>query len=92
MPEKCPLSFNPYTYCPIMFNHEDEMILSMVTMLVADIKRILFQTLPMNGEDAMMIYRATREITAYMNGRIHDLVKMIPKSALGEDDGPGQPV
>lgn len=75
IPALCPKSANPYTYCPLVFKHADEMINSYCTALALEIKRVhgLGNT-QVDGEDARLIDRYCGEITAYMNGRIHQIL------------------
>lgn len=77
IPALCPKSYNPYTYCPLAFRHEDEMIMAYVSSLAVEIKRINGHEMSLSGEDARAIDRYTCQITAYMNGRIHELVKRL---------------
>ena len=77
VPALCPKSANPYTYCPLVFVHEDDMILSYASSLAVEIKRINGHDMRLSGDDAKAIDRYTCEITAYMNGRIHELVKLL---------------
>ena len=73
VPALCLKTYNTYDYCPLVLRHEDEMILSYISMLAEDIKRA-------NGngvEEVQAIYRHCCEITAYMNGRIHELVNRL---------------
>jgi hypothetical protein len=79
VPAKCPKSYNPYTYCPLAFRHEDEMILDYIHQLVVDIKRINGIGMSLSGEDAQMVDRYACQITAYMNGRIHELLNFKKK-------------
>jgi len=72
IPALCAKTNNPYTYCPLIFVHEDDMILSIVTMIFQDAKRIEENSI----EWAQRIDSATRELTAYMNGRIHEAAKI----------------
>jgi hypothetical protein len=84
-PAKCPLSHNPYTYCPLVFKHEDDMILSYIESLVDDVHRL--NGLPMgkySSEEPQSIDRWACTITAYMNGRIHELVKDIRRHSAQE--------
>jgi hypothetical protein len=74
-PTKCHKSYNPYTYCPIAFRNEDDMILEYVHSLAVEIKRLNFGTLSLSGDDARAVDRFCGQITAYMNGRIHELIK-----------------
>jgi hypothetical protein len=73
VPALCLKSYNPYTYCPLAFRHEDEMILSYVHSLVVEIRRLNGLPMSICGHDAQAIDRYCSEITAYMNGRIHGL-------------------
>lgn len=75
IPAECPKSYNPYTYCPLAFRHEDDMILDYVTQLAIEIKRINGHEMLLFGKDGRMIDRYACEITAYMNGRIHQILK-----------------
>jgi len=77
IPELCPKSANPYTYCPLVFKHADDMILSYCESLAMEIRRINGHNPQTSGDDAKAIDRYGGQITAYMNGRIHELVKMI---------------
>ncbi len=83
MPEKCPISANPYNYCPLKFRHEDEMILAEVTMLAQEIKRVNGIITPDTSEEARLIDRYASEITAYMNGRIDQLLRMKKEDLCG---------
>lgn len=75
--EKCPLSCNPYTYCPVMFKHADDFILAKVETVAEETKRLL--STGREIDIPRMIDRYCGEITAYMNGRIHEILKLIPK-------------
>lgn len=78
-PELCAKSYNPYTYCPLVFKHEDDFILSKIGMFAQEIKRVnnLKNWQSLSGEEAGLFDRYCGEITAYMNGRIHELVKRL---------------
>jgi len=73
-PAQCPKSASPYNHCPFVFKHEDDMILSYVSSLACEIKRINGLGNTINANDARMIDRYACEITAYLNGRIHQIV------------------
>jgi hypothetical protein len=77
IPALCPKSASPYVYCPLKFEHSDDMILSYVSMLVTEVRRLNRLPIHITIEDAQMIDRYGGEITAYMNGRIHELVRML---------------
>lgn len=83
IPALCPKSANPYTYCPLVFVHEDDFILSMVQALAGEIMRVNGVKSWASGgatESSRLIDHYCREITAYMNGRIHELVKLIKEN------------
>jgi hypothetical protein len=83
-PEKCPLSYDPYTFCPIKFTCEDDMILEYVSAAVSDTKRFNGLSMSINSEDAISIDRWAGTITAYMNGRIRQaLERQNEKTASG---------
>jgi hypothetical protein len=77
IPALCLKSYNPYTYCPLAFKHEDDMILAYVNSLAVEIRRLNGLSMSISGNDARAIDRYCSEITAYMNGRIHELVKRL---------------
>jgi hypothetical protein len=79
IPAQCPKSANPYTYCPFVFKHENEMILSMVDLLIRDARRARPEELARLADDR------TRELTAYMNGRIHGVMEAIKSFSGGEE-------
>jgi len=56
------------------------MILSYVSSLACEIKRINGLGNTINANDAKMIDRYACEITAYLNGRIHQIVFNEPKN------------
>jgi hypothetical protein len=70
IPAKCPKSASPYNHCPFVFRHEDEMILSYISSLAEDLKRVSGN----QGEEAKIIDRYACQITAYLNGRMHQVV------------------
>lgn len=72
-PTSCPKSYNPYTFCPLKFVYEDDMILYYINSLQNDVIRLHDQK--RDDEIAMRTDRCCSEITAYMNGRIHELIK-----------------
>ena len=73
---KCPKSASPYNYCPLVFRHADEMISSYCVALAVEIRRVNNLPMQISGDDARAIDRYCGEITAYMNGRIHQLLQM----------------
>jgi len=73
-PALCPKSYNPYNYCPLAFRHEDEMILDYVSQLAIEIKRLNGHEMSLSGDDAKAIDRYCGQITAYMNGRIRQIL------------------
>ena len=76
-PALCIKTFNPYTYCPLVFKHEDDMILEYMHSLVIEIRRVNGLPMSISGEDARAIDRYCGQVTAYLNGRIHELVGMM---------------
>jgi hypothetical protein len=66
--ELCDKVYNPYTYCPLKFEYEDDVILGYIISLVADIKL-------RPQHEAESIDECTNQITAYMNGRIAQILK-----------------
>jgi hypothetical protein len=82
-PAWCVKASDPYHYCPLAFSHQDEMIMKYVTSLVMEIRRInCFNMMSITGADARAIDRYGGQITAYMNGRIHQAIKL--KEAIDE--------
>jgi hypothetical protein len=81
-PAKCPLSYDPYTYCPLAFRHEDEMVLDYISQLAIEIKRINCHEMSLSGEGARAIDRYACQITAYMNGRIHELLRKAERDGV----------
>ena len=79
-PSLCMKTYNPYDYCPLVFRHEDEMIMDYISQLAIDIKRINGHEMSLSGDDARTIDRYACQITAYMNGRIHELVKRLKEA------------
>lgn len=77
IPALCPKSANPYTYCPLVFMNEDEMIMSYLDGFAQDIKRLNNLPMTLSGDEAEKFDRWCGTITAYMNGRIHELVGML---------------
>jgi len=75
--KSCPKSSNPYTYCPLAFKYADDMILSYCSSLVVEIRRANGLPMQISGDDAKAIDRYCGEITAYMNGRIHQGLNQI---------------
>lgn len=75
-PAQCPKSASPYNHCPFVFRHEDDMILSYISALVEDVKRS-------PSEEAKSIDRYTCQITAYMNGRIHQAIQHLKENQNG---------
>jgi len=70
IPPKCPKGADPYTGCPLMFRHEDEALLSMVSLCVQEAIRV-------QGDEVRLtqiIDEYTSIISAYMNGRIHGIL------------------
>lgn len=76
-PAQCPKSASPYNYCPLVFRHEDDMILSAISMLATDIKRLSHHNVHVSSDEAKAIDRASCIITAYMNGRVHEAIKQL---------------
>jgi len=87
-PALCLKTYNPYTFCPLVFKHEDDMILSYISMLSEDIKRLQDDPL----EEAKRIDRTCMTITAYMNGRVHELIQRIEKSSRSDHNKVDRPV
>lgn len=81
IPALCLKSYSPYNFCPLCFRHEDEMVLDYISQLALDIKRINGLGMTLAGADSRMIDRYACQITAYMNGRIHELVKRLKETA-----------
>lgn len=79
IPALCPKSANPYTYCPLVFVSQDDMIMRMIVAFSHEVKRVnhIESWDIERGEDARLIDAMCREVTAYMNGRIHELVRML---------------
>lgn len=75
--EHCPKASDPYTYCPLAFRHADDMILSYCESLAMEIRRINHLPMQISGDDAKAIDRYCGQITAYMNGRIHQVLKQL---------------
>jgi len=69
-PWQCPKSASPYNGCPFVFKHEDDQILDYVDSLAQDIKRVMGD----EAAEAREIDRASCLITAYMNGRIAQIL------------------
>ena len=83
-PALCAKSYNPYDYCPLVFRHEDDFILAMLSTTMQDIKRLAgLDGTYLSGEEAVMLDSRCKELTAYMNGRIHELTRII-KQLRGE--------
>ncbi len=78
-PENCPKSCSPYDYCPLVFRHEDDMILSYCELLAMEIRRVNHLGMQISGDDAKAIDRYCGEITAYMNGRIRQGLEQVKK-------------
>lgn len=77
MPSGCLKSYNPYDYCPLLFKNEDDFISQMLEAAMHDIKRLAGLEQTLSGEEAVMLDSRCKELTAYMNGRIHELVRVI---------------
>lgn len=76
-PVGCLKSYNPYNYCPLVFKHEDDFIGDMLEAVMHDIKRLAGLNQTLSSEEAVMLDSRCKELTAYMNGRIHELVRVI---------------
>lgn len=76
--EKCPNSTNPYTYCPLASRFQDDKVMGYVTTIANEIKRVngLYDR-PMSSEEARLIDRYCGELTAYMDGRIKQVIEMM---------------
>lgn len=89
---RCPKSANPYVNCPLAIRIQDETVMSMVTSIVLDVKRLnslSFEHETM--EESRLIDSATREITAYINGRLQSAIDMLCEqdhALMYEDDLP----
>lgn len=76
-PTLCAKTNNPYTYCPLVFVHEDDFILAMLSMTMQDIKRLAgLDGTSLSGEEAVMLDSRCKELTAYMNGRIDEVIRL----------------
>jgi len=70
-PAQCPKSASPYQHCPFVFRHEDDMVLSYISSLAEEIKSA-------HGDqvrEGKAIDRYSCQITAYLNGRIHQVIQ-----------------
>lgn len=74
IPAKCPKSASPYNHCPFVFRHEDEMVLSYISTLAEEIKRVNGISHANTGDEARIIDQYSCHITAYLNGRIHQII------------------
>ncbi len=81
-PTQCPKSYSPYNYCPLAFMHEDDFILAMLSGAFLDIKRLAGLKQTLSGEEAIMLDSRCKEITAYMNGRIHATIQMLERKEV----------
>ncbi|MDD5722695.1 MAG: hypothetical protein PHY29_03020 [Syntrophales bacterium] len=70
--ERCPGSYDPYVYCPLMFKKQDDTILNFVQTIVSETHRISEST---PGDEARMIDRYAGELSAYLNGRIRQIIE-----------------
>lgn len=72
MKSKCPKSASPYKGCPLVFEHEDDAILEYVLLLAEEIRLANGISQPKDSSrEARIIDKAACQISAYMNGRIH---------------------
>lgn len=71
--KQCPKSASPYKYCPLVFVHEDDMVLSYVYSLVDDFRRVQGN----QSEEAKIIDKHACQITAYLNGRLHQAITQL---------------
>ncbi len=78
-PALCTKSYNPYSYCPLLFKHLDDFISAMVTTVWSETKRLNGLEATISSAEAEMIDRNTGELTAYMNGRIHEILRQFKK-------------
>ncbi len=78
-PKVCPKLYSPYEYCPLIFKHADDMILSYCETLAMEIRRVNHLPMQISGDDAKAIDRYCGEITAYMNGRIRQGLEQLRK-------------
>lgn len=76
VPALCLKSSNPYVYCPLRFRHIDDMILDCVHSLAIEIRRLNGLPMCLSGDEAKSVDRYAGQITAYMNGRIHELSRL----------------
>jgi len=79
-PTQCPKSASPYNHCPFVFKHEDDMILSYVSTLTEEIRLANGIIRGVSLRESHLIDRYACEITAYLNGRIHQIVFNDPKN------------
>jgi len=82
IPEQCPKSASPYQYCPFVFRHEDDMVLSYISSLAEEIKNS-------NGDmvrEWKAIDRYSCQITAYLNGRIHQIIQHFKEPQTSHKD------
>lgn len=70
-PHICPKSYSPYVYCPLMFMSADDMIGHYLTKFTLDIKRMNGLEMQI-GDEGILVNSYCGEITAYMNGRLHE--------------------
>ncbi len=78
-PALCAKSYNPYTYCPLMFKHQDDFISTKIEEVWAETKRLNGLDRVCKGDEAKMLDRYIGEITAYMNGRIDEVIRLLNK-------------